>query len=379
MPKEKDYAEWRDSNGQRYLEVHADDPFTIGLLQGVQLAEQIHHLKHYVSDFAVRYATKRQSYKKFRELARNGYEKFFPPHFIEEMKGLAEGAKEVDYEDILVQNCFFDIVYGQLIPEDVENPLLSDYALGCTAFGIMNTHRSGKEPYPEHKSSEDMTPEPLIGQNFDYARIFRRALSFVHLKKPDKPEIFALRLGGMLCLPAGRNSLGVAMTVNAIKSRVQGALAMPSTAKARLCFETSVTAESCYDLLFSLPISAPCNILIADKAEIIAVEAVPEHYVKKNVTTTVVKSNTFVTDQLKQYLTHPQYSKQRQYYAAGRLSQMYEDKGGVLTDEDLLELLRDKPIICRKKRLQPKTIAFLTRKYFGEGNPVDNPIGEIPF
>ncbi len=365
MPKE--YAEWRDSNGQRYLEVAAEDPFTIGLLQGERLADQIHHLKHYVEDFSVRYATKRKSYTKFRELARNGYEKFFPPHFIAEMKGFAEGAKDMDYEDILVQNCFFDIVYGQLIPEDVENLLLGDYALGCTAFGIMNTHGA------------DKNPTTLIGQNFDYAKFFRKALSFVHLKKPDKPEVFALRLGGMLCLPAGRNSLGVAMTINAIKSRVQGTLTMPATAKARLCLETSVTADSCYDLFFSMPNSGPCNLLIADNAEIIAVEVLPEDHVKKNVTTTVVKSNTFVTGRLQQYLTHPKYSKLRQYYAAGRLNQMYEDKGGVITDDDLLELLRDKPIICRKKRLQPKTIAFITRKYFGTGNPLDNPIGQIPF
>ncbi len=365
MPKE--YAEWRDSNGQPYLEVAAEDPFTIGLLQGEKLAEHINHLKHYVAEFSVRYAKKRPSYKKFRELARNGYEKFFPPHFIEEMKGLAEGAEDVDYEDILVQNCFFDIVYGQLIPEDTENLLLGDNALGCTAFGIMNALGS------ERNSTT------LIGQNFDYARIFRRALSFVHLKKPDKPEIFALRLGGMLCLPAGRNSLGVAMTVNAIKSRLQGALAMPSAARARLCFETSVTAESCYELLFGMPSTTPANLLIADNAEIIAVEAVSENYVKKNIITTVAKSNTFVTPQLQQFLTDPNYSRLRQFYAAGRLSQMYEDKGGVLTDDDLLELLRDKPIICRKKRLQPKTIAFITRKYFGTGSPCDSPIGLVPF
>ncbi len=376
MPKE--YAEWRVSNGQPYLEVAGEDPYTIGLVQGVRLADQIHHLKHYVEDFAVRYAVKRQTYKKFRELARM-YEKFFLPHFIEEMKGFADGAKEVDYEDILLQNCFFDIVYGQLIPEDIENPLLSNFALGCTAFGIMNSHRSDKEPYPEHQSGENSMPKPLIGQNFDYAKIFGRALSFVYMKKPNKPEVFALRLGSMLCLPAGRNSLGVAITVNAIKSRVQGALTMPVTAKARLCLETSVTAESCYDLIFSMPATAPCNLLIADNAEIIAIEALPEHHVKRNVSTIIVKSNTFVTDRLQQFLTHPKYSKQRQYYAAGRLAQLYEDKGGVLTDDDLLELLRDKPIICRNKRLQPKTIAFLTRKYFGSGNPVDNPIGLIPF
>ncbi len=154
---------------------------------------------------------------------------------------------------------------------------------------------------------------------------------------------------------------------------------MPATAKARLCFETSVTAESCYDLFFSMPNSGPCNLLIADEAEIIAIEVLPGQYMKKNVTTTVVKSNTFVTDQLQQYLTHPKYSKQRQYYAAGRLSQMYEDKGGVLTDDDLLDLLRDGPVICRKKRLQPKTIAFITRKYFGTGSPSDSPIGNVPF
>ena len=363
----KEYAEWRESNGQQYLEVAAEDPYTAGLLQGQRLSDQIHRLKHYIFQFAIRYITKRQSYKKFRELARKGYESFIPPHFIEEMKGVAEGAKEVDYEDILVQNCFFDIIYGHVIPENPENPLLRKFDLGCTAFGIINTQ------------SSDKIPKTLIGQNFDYPGIFRHALSFVHMKIPDKPEVFALRLGGNLCLAAGRNSYGVAITINAVKARIQGELTMPVTAKARLCLETSSSAEMCYKIIFGLPIGGSCNFLLADNTEIIAVEVLPKHPVKKNVITTGVRSNTFVTDQLQQYLTHPDYSKQRQFYAAGRLNQMYENKGGILTDDDLLELLRDKPIICRKKRLQPKTIAFITRKYFGIGNPLDNPIGLVPF
>ncbi|OLS14364.1 MAG: hypothetical protein RBG13Loki_2013 [Promethearchaeota archaeon CR_4] len=363
----KEYAEWRESNGQPYLEVVAQDPFTAGLLQGKCLVDQIRHMKHYVLHFIIRYAAKRQSYKKFRELARKGYEKFFPSRYIEEMNGVAEGARVVDYDDILVQNCFSDIIYGHLIPDNPENPLLRKFDLGCTAFGIINTQTS------------DNIPKTLIGQNFDYPGYFRRALSFVHLKSPDKPEVFALRLGGMLCLAAGRNSCGIALTVNAVKARVQADLTMPVTAKARLCLETANSAEMCYKIIFDLPIGGSCNFLLADNTEIIATEVLSKHSVKQNATTTIVKSNTYVTEQLQQYLTRPNYSKQRQFYATGRLDQMYENKGGMLNDDDLLELLRDQPIICRKKRLQPKTIAFITRQYFGTGNPVDNPIGRVPF
>ncbi|MHA1731151.1 MAG: C45 family autoproteolytic acyltransferase/hydrolase [Promethearchaeota archaeon] len=361
-----DACSWVETNGQRYLEVRAGNPFTRGLLTGEALAKQVKRLKLLIEEFVVRFARRRLTYKRLVEMARP-YERYFPHELVEEMRGIAEGTPDkISYDDVLLQNCIMDIVYGHLVPGDIEDDRLELFNWGCTSFGVVDP---GGGP-------------PLLAQNFDYAPGFGSAAAFVLLELPGGREVFTLRIGAMLNVPSGGNSSGVMVTVNAIKGRVPGVISSPLTARTRECLSTCGTAAEFVGVVERQARTACANLLVADSRDLLALEVTPNRVVKRDVRRdyhgVVARSNTFVSDDLQDVLVSKSYSKVRQYYALGRLEQARQNRGGVVTDEDLLEILADEPIICRKNRLRSHTIGFVTRKYFGLGNAHDNPPGANP-
>jgi hypothetical protein len=174
----KGYVEWKSSNGQEYLKVYAPDYYTLGYLQGRELENEIEMMKSLLKLLTIKYILKRFSYTKLQVMARR-YERFIPKHCQIEMKGMADAIDDADYDDILLQNCFMDIMYGDLIPNNYIDGDFQDFDLGCTSLGIKRNNN------------------PLIGQNFDYPFFFRPMASFVHLISPYNSEIFSLRLGGI--------------------------------------------------------------------------------------------------------------------------------------------------------------------------------------
>jgi len=351
------HAIWHESNNQKYLEIYALNYYDLGVLEGKFLSKEIYILKNLIEILALKYLPKKFTYQKFKNMAEK-YEKFIPKYLQLEMEGMADVLESVSYEDILLQNCFLDILYGQLIPKDNYDLALHSYDFGCTSFGVKNQNST------------------LIGQNFDLAVVFKPSLTFTLVKMPNKPDIFSLRLGALLSLPTGRTSYGVALSVNAIKNRIKGAISIPVSIKARMAFEKSNNAEALYNFIISTPSTTSGNLLIADDSKIIALEILPIEYKREDIIDIVVRSNTFVSNSFQQYLIKPKYSKKRQRYAEKQLNEIYNNKG--LTDDSLLNLLADDPIICRMKRLRAKTLAFNTKSYFGLGNAKDNKPGLIP-
>ncbi|TFF88434.1 MAG: hypothetical protein EU550_01305 [Promethearchaeota archaeon] len=355
----KSYSEWKLSNGQEYLEIYAPDYYTLGYLQGRELENEIEMMKSLLKLLTIKYILKRFSYSKLREMARR-YERYIPKHCQIEMKGMADAVDDVDYDDILLQNCFMDIMYGDLIPNNYVDGDFQDFDLGCTSLGIKRKNN------------------PLIGQNFDYPFFFRSAASFVHLISPNNSEIFSLRLGGMLSLPVGINSSGLSLRINVIKSNLPANPSMPATIKSRIGLEFSRNSVDFYSFLINQKNSASCNLMIADKSYLYALECLPKFFVKKEIKNYVVNSNTYTSLEFQTYLINKDYSKERQDYTENRLKEMYEIKGDYINDDDMLEILKDFPIICRNNPFKPMTLAFLTNKYFGLGGPDDHEPGLVP-
>ena len=143
-----------------------------------------------------------------------------------------------------------------------------------------------------------------------------------------------------------------------------------------MAFETSKNAEDCYNFLIGSHNTASYNLLISDNSKIIAIGRMPLDYIREDVINVVVRSNTFISDSFQKLLIKQNYSKKRQKYAEIRLNELYGTKE--LTDEELINLLVDEPIICRLKPYESMTIAFLTKKYFGIGNAKHNKLGRVP-
>ena len=306
-----------------------------------------------------KYLFKGYTYGKLLKIAKN-YEVFIPRQFQQEMKGIADVISDITYEDILLQNCFFDILYGYIIPKNPKKRFSKQYEFGCTSFGAISHNK------------------PLIGQNFDYPIFFKPTASFVHLITPELSEIFSLRLGSLLSLPMGINRFSVSVRVNIIKSYMKAVRTIPTSIISRLALEKSINVEEFFRIITNNRRSGSCNLIISDNSKIIAMETLPRYYLREEVEDIIVKSNTFNSRYFQKYLLDPKYSKKRQQYAESQLKESYEENNGRLTEKDLLKIMADDPIICRLNWFKPMTLAFLTNEYFGLGNPKNDKLGMVP-
>jgi predicted choloylglycine hydrolase len=339
--------------------VYGSDYYTLGYLEGEALTKQIFTFKNRIGITNLKFLLKAYTYKKLVKIARE-YEPFIPQIHIEEMHGIADAILELKFEDILLQNCFLDIFYGFLLPNYSKSKKLRKFDFGCTSLGA-NTPLG-----------------PFLAQNFDFPSFLKNSASFVFTKTPNANEIFSLRLGGQLSLPMGINSGGLSIRVNVVKSSHKGLITIPNCVKARISLERFSNAERLLEFLGNYGSSSSGNLLISDNSKLIAMEVLPKGYIRENVNNIVVRSNTFISDLIQKYLINKNYSKKRQKYAENLLKNKYELKKGNITDSDFLGILADDPIICRLNFFKPMTLAFLTEKYFGLGNPKKNNPGIVP-
>ncbi|MHA1340334.1 MAG: C45 family autoproteolytic acyltransferase/hydrolase [Promethearchaeota archaeon] len=350
-------AEWRSSNSQDYLYVEAEDPYAIGYLTGEKLSWQILNLKIIILIMAPGFDV---NYIDMLRMSKN-YLDVIPSQYIKEMQGMADGATHglgipITFNDILLQNTFLDIFYGEIIPN-------SPVQIGCTA--IIANNSDG---------------QIILGQNFDFNKIFAGTISFVHLKQGDKPSIFTPRFGAMICLPMGKNENNVSILTTVVKVNVESHIGLPISFRSRYALMEAKNASDFLDLFFNKslePTSLGYTMLVADKKEIYSIDNVPINITieKPNYK---VKTNTFTNEFWQQYLFNKNYSKNRQNRAEELFNEKYSD--GILNLTELKTILSDKNGIIQKadNSLEVETIAFITSSSFGKGILGESMEGAMP-
>ena len=119
----------------------------------------------------------------------------FRPDYLEEMKGIAEGAG-VSFADILAINC-----RSELFAMKMDKP--SELEPECTAFAIM--------------PSASKNGHVLAGQTWDFMYPLRDCMVIVHIAQEDKPDILLFTEAGFIG-GKGMNSCGVSLTLNAMQA-----------------------------------------------------------------------------------------------------------------------------------------------------------------
>jgi len=352
------YAEWRESNGQQYLYVEADDYYSLGYLKGEYMASKIAYIN------LASYLMLQYNGENYRTYA-NNYLSYIPDEYIEQMQGMADGATHgfgfpITFEDILVENCFLDLLYGQVYPLSAGGTVM-----GCTAIGANN-------------SDGTIT----MGQNFDLNPLAEHGLTYVHYKITGKAEVFCLHLGA-LKLPIAKNSNNVSTVANVIGSKLVGEFTVPSCIFTQYCLETATNATHAYNLFASLAKRpAAYNLMVCDENELIAVQNLPHDYRLRS-GNPIVQSNRFVySDWNEDYFLWGDYSTNRQYRAELEANNSFIDN--YLTNQELLTILGLKEEynnledseICRTSG-RSNTLAFITRESFGIGTVHDG-VGELP-
>lgn len=352
------HSEWRDSNGQKYLYVEANNHYDLGYQTGYALSDKIFAMKALLVILSSSFGL---SYFDIEKIC-NEYDSYIPENYKQEILGMSEGATAgcgflISYTDILVQSVFIEALYGRHIPSELS--IISDF--GCTALGAINNDGS-----------------VLVGQNMDLIKPMGSLQSFVLHKLGNDPLVFTHRLGGCLASPLGKNEYGLVLTVNLVQTKEIAQYTVPTFVLVREGLVNEKNIEGLYNTLFPNNSSSYShNYIIANSSSILAVQALPHNITKIYAANLVVFTNTFLNPFWQDTLLDPQYSKERQSYAEALLLEAYEDNK--LTEIELIKILGDEPIICRNEGglLDTGTVSYMTSNSFGIGTPNGHK-GSIP-
>ncbi|MEJ2295795.1 MAG: C45 family autoproteolytic acyltransferase/hydrolase [Candidatus Lokiarchaeota archaeon] len=369
------YAEWRSSNEQPYLYVQADNYYTLGYLEGQNLAFQTAYMKLMIMlqaeqlgldyDTAVCYSLP--------------YLEFFPEDYLLEMQGIADGIDYVsilfmntlynitiDFLDILAQNCFWDVYYGQIIPLFSGYPQPPIIAGGCTALA----------------SRSEKFSRTVFGQHVDLTYLMSPTISFVYSKINGK-KIFSFRTGSMLAM-GGVNKYGIAISDNLLEVLNVGCVGKPVSVIYRTVLENAKNVWQAQEIVISNDFTLGWNYIIRGRRYITAIETIPNSYSSKvNMNGYTFDANIYENSLFKLYMIYPTKYLER-YSRISELCQIYSQNGN-LDMEDVFNVFKD-PLISRRfttgDPLQVGTVAgyFVDTKnniHFCLGNSADSEIGVI--
>ncbi|HEX3028986.1 MAG TPA: hypothetical protein VHT34_06740 [Clostridia bacterium] len=176
-----------------------------------------------------------------------------------------------------------------------------------------------------------------------------------------------------------KSETGICMTVSVILSKLAPDFMTPRSVLIREAMKKETAIEvlqAMTDEKGRSPFSY--NLIISDTKTVVASQATPFEHRIVQVKNQIVQSNQYDYFDWVEYLVKPSYSKKRQLYSEQLLNSLYS-RYGKITNEDLLEILRDEPVICRRAKDDGlgTTVLFFTRESFGLGTAKGN-VGILP-
>jgi hypothetical protein len=371
---EHNYAKWRFSNNQPYLYIEADNYYTLGYLEGENLAFQIAWMKLMIMLQAQEMGL---SYDTAIYFALN-YLEFIPDEYLLEMKGIADAVDivsilfmgeiyeiSIDFMDVLVQNCFWDIYYGKIIPMLTGYPQSPLIAGGCTAIGSHTNIRT------------------FFGQTIDLTLLMMPTTAWVYTKINGK-KIFTFRMGSMLAM-GGINKWGLSISVNLIEVFNYGCLGIPVSILYRNILENTRFVKKAENIITSNDFTLGWNYIIRNRWSMRAIETIPNSYsserIKKGSYT--FDANIYENSLFKMFMIYPTKYLER-YNRVSELCLAYGQDGN-LDISDLFNICSDTQISRRFNTgdpIQVGTVAsfFVDHKnniYYCLGNPLDSKLGVI--
>ena len=280
------------------------------------------------------------------------FEKYVPER-VEEIRGLAEGAKISFQEALLLQ------IRGEIHGVQSEG--------ACTAFAIG----------PRMTASGEI----LIGQNSDMTKAMEDVGIVLHLIPKDGPRILMWTFGGHLGYH-GMNSAGVAHFANALGGGPNWRLGLPHYPVKRELLRQRTVAE-CLDVLDRMPVCSSGNyVLTGGCGTIIDVELTPEGYGTLDDAGEgfIVHTNHFLSPRFATVETDTK-SLKDSFPRLSRFRQLVQEHAGGITVERLQQFLADHDnhptSVCRHggDGETSKTVASLVAEpasgkfHVGYGNP----------
>ena len=284
----------------------------------------------------------------------------FEPDYVEEMKGIAEGAG-VDLLDIAALNARTEIMYAQPTNEDVNE---------CTTLSLMAPATEGGRV--------------IAAENWDYSKMLRDSLVIVHVYQEDKPHFVMVAEAGMIG-GVGMNDRGVSVMLNALRTTVpcQG---IPLRARMRAMLEADNLGEA-YVKGSHAPYSV-ANLIATHKDGIAIGFEMDSRDVEPLIPDDGVLMHTNHYIGPKMYLANDVNHKGSSYIRLQRIRTLVKQHYGKITIEDVKGMLRDHAgypfAICDHENMKEplverdatnySVIMDLTENcmYLAPGNPCEN-------
>jgi isopenicillin-N N-acyltransferase like protein len=330
------------------LIVAQGSPRDLGRQHGEQASKKIHaHLDLMAAEGRMSRDSLRSRALSFQPL----FDKYCP-HLLEEMRGLAEGAKITLAEGLAVN------IRGELGHATAE---------GCTTYVVSRPGTSAREM--------------LAGQNSDMTHAIPPLGYMLHLKPLNKPEILTWTFGGMIGYH-GMNSAGVAHFANALGGGPAGRMGMPHYPVKRLMLECD-RMDQIVRLFQTIPLASNGNYVVCDgHGAILDIEATtngPE-FLKDAGAGFLAHTNHYVCSRYARRENFAQ-SWKDSFPRLDRMNSLLQGKFGSLSVEDMKTFLSDHngypTSICRHDG-DSQTVASLIsepgerRIHVAVGNPCQN-------
>ncbi len=268
------------------------------------------------------------------------------PHLLEEIRGLAEGAR---------------VPFAEAMAVNIRGEIGNAPAEGCTAYAV----RQG---------------EILIGQNSDMTPDIPPLAYMLHLKPAGTPEVLIWTFGGMLGYH-GINSEGIGHFANALGGGPAGRFAMPHYPVKRMMLECR-SREEVLGVLRRVPVASNGNYVACDSKGIFDVEATttgPE-VIEDGGRGYIAHTNHFVCSR---YAKKENFDKswKDSFPRLDRMNALLESKRGAVRVDDLKRFLSDhsgRPTgICRHDGASCTVASLIAepgrrRMHAAVGNPCES-------
>jgi isopenicillin-N N-acyltransferase-like protein len=274
------------------------------------------------------------------------------PHLLDEIRGLAEGAR---------------IELAEALAVNIRGELHQARAEGCTTYVISRAGAANRQMLAGQNS--DMTPEvPPLGY-------------VLHLKPVNKPEILMWTFGGMIGYH-GMNSAGVAQFNNALGGGPRSRMGMPHYPMKRMMLECD-RMDQITRLFETVPQASNANYVVCDGhgaiLDIESTSAGPQ-FLKDSGAGFLAHTNHFVCSR---YATRENFGRswKDSFPRLDRMNGLLQSKFGSLSADELKKFLADHSgyptSICRHNG-ESLTVASLIselderRFHVAVGNPCQN-------
>ena len=183
----------------------------------------------------------------------------FAPHLVEEMRGIAEGAK-IPFAEVLLVNVRAEVMGVREAGAGRARGGVAARLDGCTAFAL----------------GRGATADGSIvaGQNLDQDPLNGDLLVVLHVEPDEGPAALMCSFAGLVGYP-GLNSAGIAMFQNATSTRSWRQSGMPHYLMKRVLLEQT-TLGGCLGVLRRARLCSSTNYVLADRDAVLDVETTPD-------------------------------------------------------------------------------------------------------